>query len=192
MATTYLVLIVYLLAALIAGFFGSYIREKGKNVATREDIEDITRKVESIKHELDRATHASKQQFDAEFIIYREIWEKLVVVRRTFVELHPFSDVIRSLEAQEETQQQREKAFNSAYDEFIHAVHRNEPFYSDEVHKALLAIIGVCIDAKFDFEFPDAGTNYWQRVRGNKEKLHESINTACTSIRSRVQHLLSS
>ena len=53
MATTYLVPILYLLAALIAGFFGSYIREKGKNVATREDIEHITRKVESIKHELD-------------------------------------------------------------------------------------------------------------------------------------------
>jgi hypothetical protein len=33
-------------------FASSYLSEKGKNVATKEDIEDITRKVEEVKAEL--------------------------------------------------------------------------------------------------------------------------------------------
>jgi hypothetical protein len=145
-----------------------------------------------LKAGLDRATHATKQQFDAELSIYREIWEKLVELRRTFVELQPFVGTVRPPELQQEIQHEREKAFNSACDRFIHAVHRNEPFYSDEVHKTLMAVIDVCIDAKWDFEFPpETGTNYWERVRGNKEKLHKSIDAACTSIRSRFQQLLS-
>ena len=34
---------------LIASFFGSYIRSKGQNFATKEDISEITNKIESIR-----------------------------------------------------------------------------------------------------------------------------------------------
>lgn len=37
--------------ALLGGFLGSYLRTKGKNLATKEDIEAITKKIESIKAE---------------------------------------------------------------------------------------------------------------------------------------------
>jgi len=37
--------------ALVGAFLGSYLRTKAKNLATREDIESITKKVESIKAE---------------------------------------------------------------------------------------------------------------------------------------------
>ena len=33
-----------------AAFFGAYLAEKAKNTATREDIEEITAKVESVRH----------------------------------------------------------------------------------------------------------------------------------------------
>jgi flagellar basal body-associated protein FliL len=37
------------IALLYMAFFKSYFQEKGKNLATKEDIEEITKKVESIK-----------------------------------------------------------------------------------------------------------------------------------------------
>lgn len=37
--------------ALLGGFLGSYLRTKGKNLATKQDTEEITKKVESIKAE---------------------------------------------------------------------------------------------------------------------------------------------
>jgi len=37
---------------LYLSFFKSYFQEKGKNIATKEDVEEITSKVENIRHEL--------------------------------------------------------------------------------------------------------------------------------------------
>jgi hypothetical protein len=186
----------------LAAFIGAYLREKGKNVATREDIADITRKVENIKQEftmglerlkadLDRTTHVSKQQFDVEFAIYRDICEKLVTMRQRFFELNPYVSELLSTQAAQERQQRRIEAFNSAYGEFIQAVDRNQPFYSDEVYTALSAIIEVCIDEKIESALPPQ-PNYWKRVSNNKQKLLKSIDGACKSIRARFQHLLSS
>jgi len=42
------------LLALLGGFLGSYLRAKGKNLATKEDTREITRKVESVKAEYAR------------------------------------------------------------------------------------------------------------------------------------------
>ena len=36
---------------LLRNYFSGYLAEKGKNVATKEDIESITREVERVRHE---------------------------------------------------------------------------------------------------------------------------------------------
>ncbi len=41
-------LLIFLLTA-FAGFLGSYLRKKGENVATKEDIKDITEKIEKVR-----------------------------------------------------------------------------------------------------------------------------------------------
>jgi len=43
---------IIILLGLYLAFFKSYFQEKGKNIATKEDIEEITEKVETIKHNL--------------------------------------------------------------------------------------------------------------------------------------------
>lgn len=40
----------------------AYIAEKGKNLATREDIEEITRKIESIRGDISRANAVEEQK----------------------------------------------------------------------------------------------------------------------------------
>lgn len=44
--------ILIIILGLYLAFFKSYFQEKGKNIATKEDIEEITSKVEKIRHEL--------------------------------------------------------------------------------------------------------------------------------------------
>jgi len=39
------------LLSLLGGFIGSYLRTKAKNLADKEDIEELTKKVESIRSE---------------------------------------------------------------------------------------------------------------------------------------------
>jgi hypothetical protein len=52
----------------------SYAREKGKNLATKEDIAEITQKVESIKTDLAGKQHFSRLRYEREIELYREIW----------------------------------------------------------------------------------------------------------------------
>jgi hypothetical protein len=208
MATLSLIIsVLVVLGLIVAGlvlriYLPTYFAAKARNLAKKEDIEDLTRKVELVKHEftaeverlkagLDRATHVSKRQFDVEFAIYRDVWEKLVVLRQAFFALRPFVSEIVPAQVGQERLQRRIDAFNSAYAEFVNAADRNQPFYSGEVYRELSAIIDICIDEKFESEFPDAEKNYWQRVRDSKQKLLKSIDTAYKAIRARFQHLVS-
>ena len=47
-------MLTFLLTIIAAGcgaYFGTYLREKGKNLATKEDLAELTRIVEAIKNE---------------------------------------------------------------------------------------------------------------------------------------------
>lgn len=190
---------VVIVSLLFRSYLPTYFAQKAKNLAQREDIDHLTRTVELIKHEftaeverlkagLDRATHASKQQFDAEFTIYREIWEKLVVLRGTFFALRPYVSDLLPKEEDQARMQRRIAAFNSAYSEFVNSVDRNEPFYSQDVYDASTAIVNVCIDATIDYQY-DEPVNYWKSAKQNREKLLKAIDVACKAIRTRFQTL---
>src|SRR5882724_11855131 len=58
----------YILAAIISicgGWFGAYLKQKGKNLATKEDVEEITTKVESVKTEFGAKLESFKTNLDA-------------------------------------------------------------------------------------------------------------------------------
>ena len=57
--------IILIIIGLYLAFFKSYFQEKGKNLATLEDIEEITSKVESIKTDFIRETE--KLKLDIQF-----------------------------------------------------------------------------------------------------------------------------
>jgi hypothetical protein len=47
--STAVVIVVGILGFLLRGYFGSYVSEKGKNLATKEDIAQITTQIENVK-----------------------------------------------------------------------------------------------------------------------------------------------
>jgi hypothetical protein len=50
--------VIIFIIGLYLAFFKSYFHEKGKNVATKEDIEEITEKVEKIKNQISFSTQS--------------------------------------------------------------------------------------------------------------------------------------
>lgn len=60
-------------ASWLGVFFNSYHKEKGKNVATKEDIEEITSKIESIKTTYQKRHFKSKHYFEKQVMAYEEI-----------------------------------------------------------------------------------------------------------------------
>lgn len=81
--------LIWLLLTASAAFLGSYFREKGRNTATKEDIANITRKVEEVKTEYVKDVEAlkvglsliSKKQsllFDEKVRVFKKLQSKLV------------------------------------------------------------------------------------------------------------------
>lgn len=62
----YILGILFLIIGWIIGFFQSYMKAKGKNVATKEDIKEITRLTESAKFDFQKQLEAHKRSFDFE------------------------------------------------------------------------------------------------------------------------------
>ena len=77
-------LFVFLLGLYIKHYLPSYFNEKGKNLATKEDIEDITRKTEEVQKEFKEGfelfTSDVHFKYDFYYRQYAELYSKLYVV----------------------------------------------------------------------------------------------------------------
>jgi hypothetical protein len=59
-------------------FFPAYFKEKGKNYATKEDIEEITTKIESVKEKYDSLKQIKQRYSSHQFDLYNELWRALI------------------------------------------------------------------------------------------------------------------
>ena len=62
-------------------YLPSYLSKKGENLATKEDIAGITKKIEEVKIEFASQTHTLVKK--------RETYEKIISGMRVFIEGHP-------------------------------------------------------------------------------------------------------
>lgn len=53
--------VLFFVLPLAGGYIGSYFRQKGKNLATKEDIETITKEIESVKFEFAKELESIKE-----------------------------------------------------------------------------------------------------------------------------------
>jgi hypothetical protein len=76
-----------LLVALPAGWLGSmaqsYFSEKGKNLATKEDIQEITAKIEFVKSQFNKKHLRSKAYIERQIRAYDEICHQLNEIKKT-------------------------------------------------------------------------------------------------------------
>jgi len=61
------------MAAGLAALAGSYLREKGKNVATKGDIHEITKKVEEVKAEVGKNLWIHQERWKLKKDLYRQL-----------------------------------------------------------------------------------------------------------------------
>lgn len=65
------------LAVMLGGWIIAYIKQKGQNLATKEDIAEITRRQEEIKAELANRSHFSRLRYEREMAVYQAVWKDL-------------------------------------------------------------------------------------------------------------------
>lgn len=56
--------ILFIILPFLGGYIGSYTKKKAENLATKEDIKEITEKIESVKSEIYLSKELEKQYLD--------------------------------------------------------------------------------------------------------------------------------
>src|SRR5574341_2266116 len=95
--SSFIILIAQIILVSMSGlwlrsYLPKYFEEKGKNLATKEDIEEITRKVEAVRAEYAQLSHVHRLTFEKEFEILDGLWKALVDLGSATQGLRPILD----------------------------------------------------------------------------------------------------
>lgn len=188
--------------AFVASFLGSYLKAKAKNVATKEDIAEITgqieaaksvytEKLEQLKADLVARSHFSKVRYEREMKIYEDIWPKVFSLREAVLWLRPVMDVpLIEGQTKESRNQERETRYADASMTFSKAVENNRPFYPDEIWSKLLHLDNLCwgeaVESKFPDPRPGKGIDWANVVKKSKE-ITAQVDEICEAIRTRLK-----
>jgi len=194
------VLAVVVIAAMWMRFYlPSYLAEKGKNLASKEDVEELTRKVEGVRtqylselerlrFDLGRASLVHKAQYETEFRVYEEIWQRVIDVQRTVVALRPMFDQVDPKESDEERRNRRLQEFVEPFNAMQAAIWKSKPFYSATVHRELQELSHLIRRESLDYQHgdPHRDQDYWLEAKNNLEAISGKIDAVCEAIRQRV------
>jgi hypothetical protein len=131
-------------ALLLRKYLPAYLTEKGKNLATKEDIEEITRTVESVKTAHERGTHVHRVHFETEFAALDDIWRKVALYRTSFGVL--FTDLAQTAVERKASLQK----FRAAFADLEDTADAKSPFYPEDIHASVMEILISGIDQLSD------------------------------------------
>ncbi len=173
----------------------SYVREKGKNLATKEDVTVLTNTVEAIKADLGARQHYSRVRYERELKVYEELWPRLCNLQAAVLSLRPVFDwgPVKGV-SEEEEKQNRRKRFLEAHGSFLQAVSLARPFYSSDIWERLQQLVKLCWGEAVDwglFSDPrgrEGRGDYWETAQKNSEAINSQIDVICEAIRTRLSH----
>jgi len=192
------------IVSLLVNFLHSYFQEKGRNLATRQDIEEVTDKVESVRKqyaseievlrsELSRQSHIHNIAFEKEFQTLSEIWESLVELQGAAMGLRPMLDSYVPKGQEDERKQERLRQFGEAFGAFTRTVIKNRPFYPTDIYVQLLGLRSLAIEEAVDYQWTnprdktsDYAPEYWKKAIQNAEKIVQKVDDICELIRTRI------
>ena len=139
--------------AVIARMLNAYGAEKGKNLATKEDIAAITHEIEGVRvqysaelerlrSDLARGLNVHKARYETELRYFQEIWKTLVPLYHTTLLLRP-TRVFGSVPSgpMEEHNRQLLNTFKEESNPFAELVYTTRPFYPESVYLELMKVM---------------------------------------------------
>jgi hypothetical protein len=167
-------------------FLRSYLGEKGKNLATKEDIGDITKKIEEVKAVLGSRLHIHRVRYEHEFKILLELTEKLVAVRDAATGLRPevgYGDI-----NDPDVKKARAASYIEAARELYIYVETRQPFFPDDLYLTMKAFDRATWKefVQFKHQTPDDVAQYWDNALENGAVIGTLASAALVKIRERV------
>ena len=184
------IVIAVVLGLIIKSYLPSYFSKKGENLATKEDVKEITEKVEEIRVEYAKRQHVSEKAFDKEFEILSEVWASLFELRNAVLTLRPVFDTVDPKESEEERINKRLTEFGACFNNFAKIFVSNQPFYPKDIFFELDTIRLLTLSEANEYKYSKLAMRdiekYWKKAEENRNKIVESIDRVGELIRQRV------
>ncbi|UUA72102.1 hypothetical protein [Cellvibrio sp. QJXJ] len=180
----------------------SYSSEKGKNLATKEDISEITGKIEAVKLDHARQLEAARAElssqinthgfrYEKEYDVLSELSALLVDVRDASLSLRPAMDFIDPNKSKEEIKRERLGRFYEALRALYLVREKKRPFYPKNIYEAIRTIEKESRSESIQYQYKDPMDNknyieYWEQAEKNQETITKLAETAMSNIRDRV------
>jgi hypothetical protein len=190
-------------------FLPSYLKRKGENKATFEDIGKITERVkeveskyskelERLKAKLAMACQVSNKQFELELKAYEQIWASLVRVRNAF-HFHRQMVKINIEETPEQNDVNNYAALFDSLKSLNEVVENHRPFYSPNIWKSMRELCDL-ISYEGNMDVGNRGLvasrpefqviqQFWDEKRKKKDEINKAIDAVCEAIRKRIFEL---
>ena len=187
---------------LFKNFLLKYFGKKGENLATKEDISEITNKIETVKHDYARHLEATKAElsaqlnthgfrFEKEFEVLNELTALLVDVRDASLSLRPTLDFKDPSKDEKEIKVERLQRFYEALRGLYHYREKKRPFYPDDIYQSIKSVekIAHTEAIKYQHQDPFKGKDYmkyWDEAEKNQEAIASMADASMKIIRERV------
>lgn len=175
-----------LIAFLADRFIGPYISKKAENQATKEDIKEITNKIESVRAAIGSRLHVSQFRYEKEFEILSKLTAIAVDLRDVSRGIRPIADTCDS--DRPEVKQARIEKYHQAAQRFYDTVEKNRPFYDETVYALATDLEKSCFKEAISSRRPsERDNNYWNEAEKHFKEISELAEKLITIIRKRVQ-----
>jgi hypothetical protein len=171
----------------LRSYFRSYLSEIGKNLATKEDVKEITAKIEEVKASIGTRLHIYQIRYEREFGILLDLSEKLVAARDAAQGLRPevsYDDI----NDPEVKKKRMERYIDAARDLYLF-VETRQPFFPEDIYKTMKVLDQVAWKefVAFKNRRPDESPKYWDNALKNSAEIGKITGAALLQIRERVR-----
>ncbi len=187
-------ILVLVIGWLIKFYVPAYLRKKGENLATKEDIEEITNKIESVRASIGHQLYIHQTRYQNEFNILMDLTEKLVELRDSALGLRPVIDYVDGNEAEEDRKRKRLKRYQDAAFAFYKLYETRKPFYPDEIYNGIKGLDRIVWKEVVQYKnrSPNEGKwfdrEYWEKAEKNSEEISKLADKVIESIRNRIKY----
>lgn len=124
----------------------------------KERLQEQLGRVEAIN---EKALYISKAQFDNEYKIYSEIWDKMHEARVASEMLYPrYEEVPASEDERKKYNQSKYTTYIEKYNSYTMTIEKYAPFYQESFYKKLIEIRNICHSLGVCFEIYEINNQY--------------------------------
>lgn len=152
------------------------------------------KKIKKIESKLSKEKFIHELQFNKEFEIYLELWEKLVVLKEATDLILPMLDTVDPAKTKEEIAEERLINVRESYKEVQKIIARRQPFYSKKVYESSAKILSETIKKALLYQYTFKGVpslkdktiESYKQAQNHSWKISDIIEEVNQSIRDRI------